>query len=404
MNFPNIPVQAGNIPNVTNTYTVTVTDANGCTGTDQIKVHTLNNVTQTAIASVQNVSTCGGSDGSIALTPLNGAPPYAFAWAGGTLTGITGTGTISGLAQGSYRITVTDATNAGCSMVMPQIVLNAPGLDVVLDTIIHPACPGALTGSILLNVDGLNPVITWSNQQTGPTAAFLGAGSYSATITDGNCSQELSNLEVVSPPPIEIIQNALENVQCFGAANGAIDLAVFGATPPYSFLWPNNAMSEDLTGLDIGDYQCTITDANGCIYLSPQFFITEPQLLTVHPTPNQRALFWRKQRLLRVKASGGATSYQYIWNTGATTASLGNVPAGIYAVTVTDANGCTADWLGVISQNSSLQVEITNTENPTCIGAQNGSIELLLAGGQPPFFFQLEYGRLYRQNSKPRCG
>ncbi|MBK9336918.1 MAG: hypothetical protein IPM98_10145 [Lewinellaceae bacterium] len=93
---------------------------------------------------------------------------------------------------------MTDATNAGCSMVMPQIVLNAPGLDVVLDTIIHPACPGALTGSILLNVDGLNPVITWSNQQTGPTAAFLGAGSYSATITDGNCAQEMSNLEVVS--------------------------------------------------------------------------------------------------------------------------------------------------------------------------------------------------------------
>ncbi|MBK9336919.1 MAG: hypothetical protein IPM98_10150 [Lewinellaceae bacterium] len=74
LNFPNIPVQAGNIPNVTNTYTVTVTDANGCTGTDQIKVHTLNNVTQTAIASVQNVSTCGGSDGSIALTPPQRRP------------------------------------------------------------------------------------------------------------------------------------------------------------------------------------------------------------------------------------------------------------------------------------------------------------------------------------------
>ncbi|MBK9336917.1 MAG: SprB repeat-containing protein [Lewinellaceae bacterium] len=182
-------------------------------------------------------------------------------------------------------------------------------------------------------------------------------------------------------------------MQSCGAANGTIDLAVFGATPPYSFLWPNNAMSEDLTGLDIGDYQCTITDANGCIYLSPQFFITEPQLLTVQPDSQTNVrCFGENSGFLRVKASGGATSYQYIWNTGATTASLGNVPAGIYAVTVTDANGCTADWLGVISQNSSLQVEITNTENPTCIGAQNGSIELLLAGGQPPFFFNWSTG------------
>ncbi len=393
LNFPNIPVPAGNTPNVTNTYTVTVTDANNCTGTDQIKVRTLNNVTQTAIQSVQNVSICGGNDGSITLSPLNGTPPYTFAWAGGMLTGITDAGTISGLVQGSYRITVTDATNAGCSMVMPQIVLNSPGLDVVLDTIIHPACPGALTGSIILDVSGLSPVITWSNQQTGAAATFLGAGSYSATITDGNCSQELLNLEVVSPPPIDIVQNALENVQCFGQTNGAIDLAVFGATPPYNFLWSNNATTEDLANLPMGNYQCTITDANSCTYTSPQFILTEPQLLTVQPDSQVNVrCFGQSSGFLRVKASGGVMPYQYLWNTGATTAALGNVPGGIYDVTVTDANGCTASWLGVISQPSSLQVEVVNTVPPTCIGAQNGSIELLLAGGQSPFLFNWNTG------------
>lgn len=388
LNFPNIPVQAGNIPNVTNTYTVTVTDANSCTGTAQIKVHTLNNVTQTAITSVQNVSTCGGSDGSIALTPVNGTAPYTFAWAGGSLAGVTGTGTIAGLSQGSYRITVTDATNAGCSMVMPQIVLNAPGLDVVLDTIVHPACPAALTGSILLIVNGLSPVIEWSNQQTGPSATALGAGVYSVTITDGNCTQELSNLEVVSPSPIEIVQNALENVRCFGQANGAINLAIFGATPPYDFFWSNSATTEDLSGLPVGDYQCTITDANGCTFTSPEYVITEPQLLTLQPDSLRNVrCFGENSGFLRVKTSGGVLPYQYLWNTGATTATLANIPAGIYAVTVTDANGCTADWIGVISQPSSLQVETLNTEHPICIGAQNGSIELILAGGQQPFSF-----------------
>lgn len=393
LNFPNIPVQAGNIPNVTNTYTVTVTDANGCTGTDQIKVHTLNNVTQTAITSVQNVSTCGGSDGSIALTPLNGTPPYTLKWAGGMLSGVTGTGTITGLSQGSYRVTVTDATNAGCSMVMPQIVLNAPGLDVVLDTIIHPACPGALTGSIALLVNGQNPTITWSNLQTGPSATFLGAGIYSATITDGNCTQELSNLEVVSPPPIEIVQNTLENVRCFGLANGSINLAVFGATPPYDFLWSNGATTEDLNNLPPDTYQCTITDANGCTFTSPQYSITQPQLLTVQPDSLRNVrCFGESSGYLRAKASGGVLPYQYLWNTGATTAVLPGIPAGIYAVTVTDANGCTADWIGVISQPSSLQVEIINIEQPTCMGAKNGSIELILAGGQPPFVFNWSNG------------
>ncbi|MFN0013224.1 MAG: MopE-related protein [Saprospiraceae bacterium] len=393
LNFPSIPVPAGNTPNVTNTYTVTVTDANGCTGTDQISVLTLNNVTQTAIASVQNVSICGGNDGNIALTPLNGTPPYKFAWAGGMLTGVTGTGTITGLMQGSYRITVTDATNGGCSMVMPQIVLNAPGLNVQLDTIVHPACPGALTGSIVLNVNGTNPIVKWSNQQTGPTAAFLGAGMYTATVTDGNCTQVLSNLEVVSPPPIVIEQNNLKNVSCFGVSNGSVDLAVFGATPPYGYMWSNGALTEDLTGLPSGTYQCAITDANGCQFASPVFSVTEPQLLTVQVDSLRNVrCFGETNGFLRIKASGGTLPYQYLWNNGASTTILSGIPAGIFTVTVTDANGCTASRLAVVTQPSSLQIETAATVNPTCAGASNGSIELSVAGGKPPYFYSWNLG------------
>lgn len=388
LNFPNIPVQAGNTPNITKTYTVTVTDANGCTGADQIKVHTLNNITQTALVSVQNVSTCGGSDGSITLNPLNGTAPYTFSWSGGALAGVTGTGTITGLAQGSYRITVTDATNAGCSMVMPQIVLNAPGLDVSLDTIVHPACPGASTGSIVLIANGQNPVYNWSNLQTGSTAVNLSAGLYSVTITDGNCSQVLSNLEVSAPPPIDINLNTLKLVQCYGESNAMIDLAVFGATPPYSFLWSNGAMTEDLNNLPADIYQCAITDANGCNFQSPQYPVTEPPLLNIvlDTVVNVRC-FGEKGGLLCVEAIGGAGATQYLWSTGAKTACLASIGAGIYSVTATDANACTAEWLGVVTQTSSLQIEITNKKNPTCIGAKDGSIELVLTGGTPPFQF-----------------
>lgn len=389
LNFPNIPVQAGNAPNVTNTYTVTATDANGCTGTDEIKVHTLNNVTQTAIVSIQNVTTCGGNDGSITLDPLNGTPPYQFAWAGGTLGGVADAGTINGLSQGSYRITVTDATNAGCSMVMPQIVLNAPGLDVSLDTIIHPACPDALTGSIVLNVNGVNPEFHWSNQQTASTAAFLGAGVYSVTITDGNCSQVLSNLEVVSPPPIEIIRNTLLNALCFGDSNGVIDLAVFGATPPYGFLWNTGATAQTLQNLPAGQYKCTITDANGCSFTAPTETIAQPMLLSVQPDTLivPARCFGEKSGFLRVKATGGTAPYQYHWNTGASTASLGAVVAGVYAVTVTDANGCTAIWLGVVPQPSALIIDSTKVINPTCVGPTDGSIQLFPSGGVGPYQF-----------------
>ena len=385
LNFPSIPVQAGNLPNITKTYTVTVTDANGCTGADQIKVHTLNNVTQTALESIQNVSTCGGSDGSITLRPLNGTAPYTFAWPGGTLSGITGAGIIGGLSQGSYRVTVTDATNAGCSMVMPQIVLNAPGLDVSLDTIIHPACPGATTGSIVLDVNGQNPVFEWSDMQSGSAATGLGAGLYSVTITDGNCSQVLSNLEVTAPPPIDINVNTLKAVQCSGESNGQIDLAVFGATPPFSYFWSNDSTSEDLTNLPAGNYRSTITDANGCIFESSDYTVPEPPLLNiVLDTVQNVRCFGEKSGFLCVEAIGGTGAYQYNWNTGAKTACLSSIGAGIYSVTATDANACTAEWLGVISQSSALQIEFTLKTNPGCFGATNGSIELVPTGGTPP--------------------
>lgn len=388
LNLPIIPVSSGNTPNAAQIFTVTITDANGCTGTDAILVRTLNNVTQTAITWVQNVTSCGGNDGSIALAPQNGTPPYAFKWSGGTISGITGTGVITGLTQGSYRITVTDATSGGCSMVMPQILINAPGLEVELDTVVHLRCPGLNTGAISLQVSGVNPSIAWSNGQTGTHITNLAPGLYSATVTDGNCVQTLSNIEITSPPPIQIELNTLKNVRCSGQNNGALSLAIFGATPPYRCQWSNGDTTSAISGLSPDAYWCTLTDANGCLFPTPIYNITEPPPLTVQldSLRNVRC-FGENNGFLRVKASGGTPPYQFLWNNGATSATLNNLPAAVYAVTVTDANGCTAEWIGFVSQPSALQVETFKLTPPTCIGAQDGSIELSLSGGQPPFVY-----------------
>ncbi len=388
LNLATIPVSSGNTPNAVQTFTVTVTDANGCTATDAIKVHTLNNVTQTAITWVQNVSTCGGNDGSIALTPLNGTPPYTFKWAGGMISGITQTGVISGLTQGSYRITVTDATLGGCSMVMPQIVLNAPGLEVELDTIIHLRCPGINTGAITLQVSGTNPVITWSNQQSSSQITNLAPGLYSVTVTDGNCTQELNNLEVTAPPPIDIAVNTLKQVSCAGKNDGMIALAVFGATLPYQYVWSNGSTGSTISGLGPDAYWCTITDANQCLFSSPIYNIAEPLPLTTQldSLRNVRC-FGESNGFLRIKAAGGVPPYQYLWSNGATAAAISNLPAGLYTVTVTDANGCMAEWVSFISQPSALQVESFKLTPPTCIGAIDGSIEIGLGGGQVPFSY-----------------
>ncbi len=388
LTLPSIPVSVGNTPGAVQTYTVTATDANGCTATDSVRVHTLNNVTQTAITLVQNVSTCGGSDGHIELTPLNGTPPYTFKWAGGMLSGVTGTGALTGLTQGSYRVTITDASGGGCSMVMPQIVINAPGLEVALEAVEHPQCPGINTGAIRLQVNGVNPNVVWSNQQTGLHISGLAPGAYSATVTDGNCTQVLSNIEITAPPPIQIELNRLEHVSCAGQSDGEVALFVIGATPPYRYAWSNGDTTAALQGLPPGAYTCSITDANGCSFTSDTYVVNEPPplALLLDSLRNVRC-FGEKNGYLSVRALGGTPPYRFQWEHGATAPTLDNLAAGVYALTVSDANGCSTSWIGVISQPSALQVEAVQLVPPTCVGAQNGSIALSLAGGQAPFSF-----------------
>lgn len=396
LNLQTIPVQAG-AAGTTSNLNVTITDGNGCHAQDLIKVRTLNNVTQTGIVSVQNPTTCGGTDGSITLQPMNGTPPYMFSWSGassGTLSGITGSGTISGLKQGGYRVTVTDASGGGCSMVMPQIVLNAPGLSVSVENLQHIDCPGQNNGSITLSVSGSSPVIQWSNNATTPEIDNLSPGVYAVTITDGACVQTLSNLEISAPPPVQILLNEQENVDCHGAASGAIDLAVFGATPPYTFVWSNNAFSEDIQNLAPGNYSLMLTDNNNCVFQSDTFVITEPAPLLVSAAAVQNvSCFGGNNGSVELGITGGVSPYQIKWNNNAKTVILSQLPAGGYSATVTDANGCSKTVAVNITQPATFLADKIFKTDPSCIGAEDGRIEVTASGGVQPYHFNWSTGQ-----------
>jgi len=388
LNFANIPVQASMTPGVTQTYTITLTDANGCSSTDAIKVHSRNNVSQTAIVEINHVDVCGGNDGFIRLNPLDGTPPYQIQWSGpvtGMLSNITGVATLAGLTQGGYRVTISDASGA-CNLVLPQIVINAPGFEVSVDAIVHPACPGTNTGSIALLVSGLNPVFNWSNNQTGPVANGLSSGVYSVTVTDGNCTQVLSDLEITSPPDIQLVLNDKENVRCFGGADGFIDLAVFGGTPPYIYLWNNGAVTQDLNGLPAGTYNCTVQDTKGCTSTTGPYEVTQPSalVLIVDLLAHVRC-FGENNGSIAVNVSGGTPPFQYAWSNGADEPFNASLPPGFYQLTVTDANNCTVVQSATINEPDQLEASSVQLQNPTCLGVANGVLELVVSGGQTPY-------------------
>lgn len=236
-------------------YTVTVTDANGCTATDATTLAEPNALVL-ALDST-NIACNGGSDGGVDLTVSGGVPNYAYAWNTGAQTE-----DITGLSAGSYSVTVTDAN--GCQQAAATQV-GEPALLVgtVAATDVH--CGGANTGTATATVSGGTPpyAYLWNNGATDSTLAAVTAGSYAVTITDANACQISLGVTVIEPPTLAL-SATLVDVTCTNQADGSILTAAFGGSQPYTYQWSTGDTTADLIGVAAGDYILTLTDSAGC--------------------------------------------------------------------------------------------------------------------------------------------
>ena len=106
-------------------------------------------------------------------------------------------------------------------------------------------------------------------------------------------------------------------------------------------MWSNNETTQSISNLTAGIYTVTVTDANGCTTQS-NYEVTQPEQVSVIPSGADVNCFGGADGSIQLNVSGGVGSYSYLWNNGATTSSLSGISASTYTVTVTDANGCTA--------------------------------------------------------------
>jgi hypothetical protein len=408
----------------------------------------------TATASANNAMG-GAPNGTVTLNVTNGTAPYTYLWASGQVTQ-----NLSGLAPGTYSVTVTDA--AGCTASASSNVSNLTGPTVLsnsnvvssyqvvnggftpqwvcqndtlysdggimkiylesgatmitgggIDTIyaktgativmnggIHviyhepgvnlllsggiptlfpcpslvfnytqaPAngcapvpvcnlslnttntnidCFGQASGSVSVNVVGGTAPLTyaWSNGATSQTVNNLPSGSYTVTVTDANgCTDQMS--VTINQPQSSLVTTATQvNVLCFGNPSGSIDLSVSGGTAPYVYSWSNGSTAQDITNLAGGSYTVTVTDVLGCT-ASTSVTITEPTALSLTTTSTDEMM--GMDGTATVTVSGGTPNYMYYWMPGGSTmASISGLAAGTYSVMVLDANGC-GDTLEVV--------------------------------------------------------
>ncbi|MAP54255.1 MAG: hypothetical protein CL605_05075, partial [Altibacter sp.] len=244
------------------TYTVTVTDANGCTAMASTTVNPGSCRDLAANASSTPVSCNGGSDGTATVGVTGGLGPFTYSWSPGGQT----TQTITGLTAGVYTVTVTDQSTL-CTATSTTTVNQPSPLSSGI-AVTNVACFGDDTGSLDLTVTGGTPPYSfvWSpNGETTEDLFDLTAGSYSVVITDANGCTKTDSAMVMQPSEALSI-NITSQTDILCSAPSAVTVAASGGTPPYLYALDGGTPQASGTFNDLteGNHTISVVDANGC--------------------------------------------------------------------------------------------------------------------------------------------
>jgi gliding motility-associated-like protein len=337
---------------------VTVTDANGCTISDNV---TLADPTALTITFNKTDVLCfGDATGAATATANNATGAVVYNWDNGTLNNAS----ITSVLAGTYEVTATDAN--GCS-VIDQVIITQPSSALTLTVVETQAvnCTGGSDGIATATGAGGTAAYTYAWPTSANTTGVetgLSAGSYIVTVTDNNNCQTTNTVVITEPANGMSITFTVDSVNCNSGADGAATVNVTGGTTPYaSFAWNNGAgNTQTVTGLSAGiTYSVTVTDNNGCTVVGDTT-IPEPAAITgsILLDSNVSCNGGSDGGLTVQGLTGGTGTYSYLWSNGATTASITGVSAGVYNVTVTDINGCTAVFSETITEPTVLSATI----------------------------------------------
>ncbi len=380
-------------------YTVIIEDSLGCRQVNPIEMRReeigLNNIVVTDAA-------CEGrNNGRIEISGIGGGP-YSNGGYDYTISGLTNNGTpfnqsrdrtpralFNMLPPGQYVITARDSIGRGNCFSPPSDSITidySTNYQANITTGTSPTCTNAdeiatinlsgSTGNPPFNIvirNGTNQSVF--NRDDVDDLIFstgcLEPGSYSLQLTDFqgcvfDTNFSLMGCDLVVDDPV-IVEPG-----CSGDP-GAISILASSSRLPIRYLWSTGDTTTSIV-VPAGNYTVTITDADSCVYISPALTIADPPTFVLNFTENSIACPGGVGSII-VMPNGGTAPYEYEWNpdpANVNNSVLTNVREGVYAVTVTDDNGCEEEGIYTISDPTPPNISVTNVSAPLCLGENTG--------------------------------
>jgi hypothetical protein len=395
--------------NASGIYTVTVTDANGCTSSTSVTI-TVNPLPFGSISPAGQTTVCFGN---AVILNTSGAPNTIYKWFKDGLpisyylnpyTYYVYGYSYAANATGIYAAQIID-TLTGCTSMTNDISVSVLSLPMAsINQTAFNVCNGGNTAALLATASGTIAPYTylWSNASTNQNINNLYAGNYIVSVTDANGCQNADTFYVAEPGVVVVSASSPANtrgynISCTGASDGIAYANVSGGTAPYTYLWNTGSTSASINGLPAGTYTVTVTDSENCTPVTAIVTLVQPAPVTISLSPtvfyggSNISCFGGSDGSVTANPSGGTANFTYVWSNGQITQTAVNLIAGTYTVTATDSVGCSNTANIALTHPAALAGNALISSymgyNVSCNGVNDGEINYSVNGGTMPYHF-----------------
>ncbi len=370
-----------NVPS--GTYTVTVTDTRNCTTTATALIAASNPVTANATSNTP--ASCGQSNGAATVSATGGTGAFTYQWSNGATTQ-----NITGLAAGSYTVTVTSGS-PNCFSTATVTVASLGNVTATVNQVQQSSCGLSNGGGTASATGGTNYSYLWSNGATTQAVSGLAPGTYTVTVTDVSTCTATATLVINASNAVNASVPNFSPTTC-GQNDGSAGAIGAGGNGNFTYLWSNGATTQNVSGLGAGTYTVTVTDGVGCTGTSAVNIATSTAV-TANIFNFTSTSCGLSNGVASAVAQGGSGVYTYLWNDGQTTAQAVGLAAGSYSVTVTDQAGCTGTSTVTINASSAPSVAVSGQANVDCFGGNTGSATATATSGTAPYTYLWSNGQ-----------